>query len=156
DGAMRILVIGSGGREHALAWRLARAGHQIVAAPGNPGGEAVAGCGPIAGTDHARLTQLATPRAGDLGVVGPQAPLVAGIADRLRAAGVMTFGPGVAAARLEGSKVFSKQFFARHRIPTAPFAVAAAIAEADAAIDRLCGPGGVVVKADGLAAGKGV
>jgi phosphoribosylamine---glycine ligase len=153
---MRILVIGSGGREHALAWRLAKAGHQIIAAPGNPGIEAVAECVPIAVTEHARLVELAVARQVGLVVVGPEAPLVAGIADQLRAAGVMTFGPGAAGARLEGSKVFSKQFFARHRIPTAPFAVAREVADADAAIDRLCGAAGVVVKADGLAAGKGV
>ena len=158
---MRILVIGSGGREHALAWRLARGGHQIVAAPGNPGMEAVAECVPIAVTEHARLVELAVARKVDLVVVGPEAPLVAGIADLLRAAGVTTFGPGSAGARLEGSKVFCKQFFARHRIPTAPFAVAATVAEADAAIDRIAAlsaasGGGVVVKADGLAAGKGV
>src|SRR5215470_10063602 len=121
---MRILVIGSGGREHALAWRLARAGHQIVAAPGNPGIAEVAECMPIPVTEHPRLVALAVARKVELVVVGPEAPLVAGLADRLRAAGVTTFGPGAAGARLEGSKVFSKQFFARHRIPTAPFAVA--------------------------------
>jgi phosphoribosylamine---glycine ligase len=153
---MRILVIGSGGREHALAWRLARAGHQIVAAPGNPGIGEGAECCAIAVDDHARLVELAAAKQADLVVVGPEAPLVAGLADKLRAAGAMTFGPGASGARLEGSKVFSKQFFARHRIPTAPFAVAATLDEADAAIDRLTGSAGVVVKADGLAAGKGV
>jgi phosphoribosylamine--glycine ligase len=153
---MRILVIGSGGREHALAWRLAKAGHQIFAAPGNPGIEAVAECAPIGVAEHAQLVEHAVAQKVDLAVVGPEAPLVAGLADALRAAGVMTFGPGARGAQLEGSKVFSKQFFARHRIPTAPFAVAATVAEADAAIDRLCGASGVVVKADGLAAGKGV
>jgi phosphoribosylamine--glycine ligase len=153
---MQILVIGSGGREHALAWRLARGGHQLVAAPGNPGIEALAGCVAIAVDDHARLVELAVTQKVDLVVVGPEAPLVAGLADKLRAAGVPTFGPGAAAAQLEGSKVFSKQFFARHRIPTAPFAVATTVTEADAAIDRISGGAGVVVKADGLAAGKGV
>ncbi len=153
---MQILVIGSGGREHALAWRLARAGHRIVAAPGNPGIEAIAECVPIAVDEHARLVELAATRRVDLVVVGPEAPLVAGLADQLRAAGVMTFGPGAHGARLEGSKLFSKQFFARHRIPTAPFAVATAVADADAAIERLATSAGVVVKADGLAAGKGV
>src|SRR5439155_3877574 len=105
---------------------------------------------------HARLVELATAKKVDLVVVGPEAPLVAGLADRLRAAGLLTFGPGISGARLEGSKVFSKQLFARHRIPTAPFAVATTVDEADAAIDRLTGSAGVVVKADGLAAGKGV
>jgi phosphoribosylamine--glycine ligase len=155
---VRILVIGSGGREHALAWRLARAGHQILAAPGNPGIAELAECAPVAVGDHAGLVELAVSRQVDLVVVGPEAPLVAGLADQLRAAGLTAFGPGAAGARLEGSKVFSKQFFARHRIPTAPFAVATTVAEADAAIDRLAAAsaGGLVVKADGLAAGKGV
>jgi phosphoribosylamine---glycine ligase len=153
---MRILVIGSGGREHALVWRLARTGHQMVAAPGNPGIEDGAECAAISVDDHAGLVELATAKKVDLVVVGPEAPLVAGLADRLRAAGLLTFGPGTSGARLEGSKVFSKQFFARHRIPTAPFAVATTVDEADAAIDRLTGSAGVVVKADGLAAGKGV
>jgi phosphoribosylamine--glycine ligase len=153
---MLILVIGSGGREHALVWRLTRAGHRVVAAPGNPGMEAVAECAPVAVADHAGLVDLARARRVDLVVVGPEAPLVAGLADRLRAAGVMTFGPGAHGARLEGSKAFSKLFFARHRIPTAPFAVASSVAEADAAIDRLATAAGVVIKADGLAAGKGV
>lgn len=154
---MKILVVGSGGREHALAWRLAEH-HEVVAAPGNPGIAEVARCEPDAGvSDSDRLVQLALDEGVDLVVVGPEAPLVAGLADRLRAAGLPTFGPGAEGARLEGSKVFAKQFFARHRIPTAPFAVAASIEEADAAIDRLGAPGGgVVVKADGLAAGKGV
>jgi phosphoribosylamine---glycine ligase len=159
---MDILVIGSGGREHALVWRLARTGHRIIAAPGNPGIEELAACAAVAAGDHAGLVELAVARQVDLVVVGPEAPLVAGLADQLRAAGLPVFGPGAAGARLEGSKVFSKQFFARHRIPTAPFAVATTVAEADAAIDQLTRGGraaagtGVVVKADGLAAGKGV
>jgi len=151
---MKILVVGSGGREHALAWRLARGGHTVIAAPGNPGIEAVATCAPIKVTDSDGLVALATRERVELVVVGPEAPLVAGLADRLRAAGVSTFGPGADGARLEGSKVFSKEFFARHGIPTSEFAVAATVAEADAAIDRLGDD--VVVKADGLAAGKGV
>ena len=154
---MKILVVGSGGREHALAWRLVQAGHEVIAAPGNPGIEAVARCEPVAVDDGDGLVALALAAAVDLVVVGPEAPLVAGLADRLRARGVPTFGPGADGARLEGSKVFSKQFFARHGIPTAPFRVAAAVAEADAAIAELTAAGGgVVVKADGLAAGKGV
>jgi phosphoribosylamine---glycine ligase len=153
---MQILVIGGGGREHALAWQLTRAGHRIVAAPGNPGIEQIGECVPVSVDDHARLVELAVARQVELVVVGPEAPLVAGLADKLRAAGVTTFGPGESGARLEGSKVFSKQFFARHRIPTAPFAVASTVADAEAAIDRLGATAGVVVKADGLAAGKGV
>ncbi|MBX3161971.1 MAG: phosphoribosylamine--glycine ligase [Deltaproteobacteria bacterium] len=152
---MKILVVGGGGREHALAWRLAQGGHTVVAAPGNPGIEQVARCVPIGVDAHEALAQLAVDEAVDLVVVGPEAPLVAGLADRIRARGVPTFGPGAAGAQLEGSKVYSKQFFARHRIPTAPFAIAHSLEEADAAIDRLF-HGGVVVKADGLAAGKGV
>ncbi len=154
---MKILVVGSGGREHALAWRLADH-HEVVVAPGNPGMEAVARCVPeVAVADLDEIVKLALDEGADLVVVGPEAPLVAGLADRLRASGLAVFGPGAAGARLEGSKVFSKQFFARHRIPTAPFEIAATVEEADAAIARLAGPGGaVVVKADGLAAGKGV
>lgn len=151
---MKILVVGSGGREHALAWRLARGGHVVIAAPGNPGIAAVARCAPVAVTDHDGLLALARAEAVELVVVGPEAPLVAGLADRLRAAGVPTFGPGADGARLEGSKAWSKQFFARHGIPTAPFAVCEDAAAADRAIDAL--GGAVVVKADGLCAGKGV
>src|SRR5262245_44198908 len=151
---MNILVIGSGGREHALAWRLARAGHAITAAPGNPGIAALGRCVPVKVTALDELVELAASGGFDLIVVGPEAPLVDGLADRLRARGVAVFGPGAAGARLEGSKVFAKQFFARHGIPSAAFAVATTPAEADAAIDRLGGE--VVVKVDGLAAGKGV
>ena len=156
---MNILVIGSGGREHALVWRLVQGGHRVIAAPGNPGIEGLAECVAVAIDDHPGLVQLAAERGVELVVVGPEAPLVAGLADRLRAAGVPTFGPGADGARLEGSKVFSKQFFARHEIPTAAFAVASTVDDADAAIDRIAGLGGtagVVVKVDGLAAGKGV
>ena len=153
---MKILVVGSGGREHALVWRLAQAKHQLVAAPGNPGIEALARCVAIPVDDHEALVRLALDEGVDLVVVGPEAPLVAGLANRLRAVGMPTFGPSAEGARLEGSKVFSKQFFARHRIPTAPFEVVTSVAEADAAIARLAASGGIVVKADGLAAGKGV
>ncbi len=151
---MKVLVIGSGGREHALVWRLAASGHELVAAPGNPGIAALARCVNVAVDDLGGLVELAVNESVALVVVGPEAPLVAGLADRLRAAGIATFGPGAAGAQLEGSKAFSKQFFARHRIPTAPFELARTPAEADAAIETL--GGGCVVKADGLAAGKGV
>ncbi len=154
---MKILVVGSGGREHALAWQLAKSGHDIIAAPGNPG---IAGIGRCFGFEADDLEGLVTLAAGekvDLVVVGPEVPLVAGLADRLRAQGIAVFGPGADGARLEGSKVFSKEFFARHGIPTAAFAVATSLAEAELAIERLgAGGKGVVVKADGLAAGKGV
>lgn len=159
---MKILVVGGGGREHALAWRLAQGGHLVIAAPGNPGIAATlqptgGRCERIRVDDHAGLVALAKRAAVDLVVVGPEAPLVAGLADKLREAGLATFGPSAAGARLEGSKVFCKEFFARHNIPTAAFAVARTVDEADAAIARLtAGGGNVVVKADGLAAGKGV
>lgn len=155
--AMKILVVGSGGREHALAWRLARDGHEVVAAPGNPGMEAVARCVPaVKVMDLDGQVRLAAAEGVDLVVVGPEAPLCAGIADRFRAAGLPTFGPGESGARLEGSKAFSKELFARHDIRTAAFRVCASAAEAEAAIDEITNPDGVVVKADGLAAGKGV
>jgi phosphoribosylamine---glycine ligase len=153
---MQILVVGSGGREHALAWRLAQAGHAVIAAPGNPGISEVARCVPIAVDDHDGLVRTALDEGVDLVVIGPEAPLVAGLADRLRASALAVFGPGLGGALLEGSKAFSKEFFARHGIPTAAFEVVATIAEADAAIERLVDAAGVVVKADGLAAGKGV
>ncbi|MDQ3339321.1 MAG: phosphoribosylamine--glycine ligase [Myxococcota bacterium] len=159
---MKILVVGGGGREHALAWRLAQAGHLVIAAPGNPGIEASLAptggrCEPVSVDDEGGLVALARSAAVDLVVIGPEAPLVAGLADRLRAAQLPTFGPSAIGAQLEGSKVFSKQFFARHRIPTAGFAIATTVGEADAAIAQLTANGGnVVVKVDGLAAGKGV
>ena len=155
---MKILVIGNGGREHALVWRLAQGGHAVFCAPGNPGIAAQATCLDIAASDLAGIEEAARARSVDLVVVGPEAPLVAGLADRLRAAGVPVFGPGAAGAQLEGSKIFCKEFFQRHGIPTARFFACSTVAEADAAIDDLIGaPGdGVVVKADGLAAGKGV
>ncbi len=152
---MKILVVGGGGREHALVWRLAKH-HEVIAAPGNPGIAAHARCIAIGVDAIEALVELAVTERVDLVVVGPEAPLVAGLADRLRARGVTTFGPGADGAQLEGSKAFSKQLFARHGIPTAPFAVVDTVTEADAAIARLLGADGVVVKADGLAAGKGV
>ncbi len=150
---MKILVVGSGGREHALVWRLAKGGHEIVAAPGNPGIAEVARCAAVAVDQHDTLCDLAVSEHVDLVLVGPEAPLVAGLADKLRARGVPTFGPGADGARLEGSKAFSKEFFARHRIPTAPFEICSTVEAANQAIARL---GKVVIKADGLAAGKGV
>ncbi|HTJ47387.1 MAG TPA: phosphoribosylamine--glycine ligase [Kofleriaceae bacterium] len=151
---MKILVVGGGGREHALVWRLAKSGHRVIVAPGNPGMESIATCVPIKVMDQEGMIGLAIEEQVELVVVGPEAPLVAGLADHLRAAGIATFGPGASGARLEGSKVFSKQFFAKHGIRTAEFAVCATREEAEAAVARLGGD--VVVKADGLAAGKGV
>lgn len=149
-----ILVLGSGGREHALVWRLARDGHRMIAAPGNPGMAGIARLVAATITDAAAIARIVAEHQVDLVVIGPEAPLVAGVADALRAAGIIVFGPGADGAKLEGSKVFSKQFFARHGIRTAEFRVAATVADADAAIAELGGE--LVVKADGLAAGKGV
>jgi phosphoribosylamine---glycine ligase len=151
---MNILVVGSGGREHALSWCLARSGHQVVAAPGNPGIALIAECVPVKADDLDGLVALAGERAFDLVVIGPEAPLVAGLADRLREDGVAVFGPSAAGAQLEGSKIFSKTFFARHGIRTAPFFACETMDQVDAALGQLGDR--VVVKADGLAAGTGV
>jgi phosphoribosylamine--glycine ligase len=151
---MKILVVGGGGREHALVWRLARSGHTVFAAPGNPGMARDAECIDIGATDIDGQVRAAVDRAVDLVVVGPEAPLVAGLCDRLREAGIAAFGPGADGAQLEGSKAYSKRFFADCGIRSAAFAECATVAEADAAIERI--GDAVVVKADGLAAGKGV
>src|SRR6188474_3440678 len=156
---MRVLVAGAGGREHALAWRLARdpGVTAVFCAPGNPAIAAVAELVPIdaAAAPEALLTFVE--RAGiDLTVIGPELPLDRGIVDRFRAAGRRVLGPPRAAAQLECSKVFAKGFMARHGIPTARYRVCESAAEARAAIAS--GEFGfpVVLKADGLAAGKGV
>ncbi len=154
---MRILVIGSGGREHALAWKLAQSPRvtDVFVAPGNGGtvGGKLANV-PVAADDIFELVAFAQKNAIDLAVVGPEAPLVAGLVDAFQIAGVRAFGPSAAAARLEGSKVFAKQFMVEEGIPTAP---GAAFTDYDAALAYLRQfDGPVVVKADGLAAGKGV
>jgi phosphoribosylamine---glycine ligase len=151
---MRILVVGSGGREHALCWRLAASGHDVVAAPGNPGAAQVASVVDVAVDDYDGLVALAQSRSVDLVVIGPEAPLVAGLADRMRRRGIDVFGPSAAAAKLEGSKAFAKEFFRRHGIRTADFRVCGDMDAVDRALAELGGD--VVVKADGLAAGKGV
>jgi phosphoribosylamine--glycine ligase len=154
---MRVLVVGSGGREHALAWKIARSPRvaRVLAAPGSDGMARDALCFPdVKAADVGAVVALAQREAVDLVVVGPEDPLVAGLADRLRAAGIATFGPSGAAARLEGSKAFAKAFMQRHRIPTADFAVFDDLDAASAHVRALAGP--CVVKADGLAAGKGV
>jgi phosphoribosylamine--glycine ligase len=152
---MRVLVVGGGGREHAIAWALARHGHEVIAAPGNPGiSAAKIECVPIAVDQLDAIAQWAAERKVDLVVVGPEGPLVVGLADRIQLRGIPCFGPTQAGARLEGSKAWSKELFARHGIPTAEFAVCASMREVDAALARL--GDAVVVKADGLAAGKGV
>ena len=141
---MRVLVVGSGGREHALAWSLSRSASvdEMHAAPGNPGIAALAYCHPVRAEDHAALVSLALELRTDLVVIGPEAPLVAGLADELRHRGVAVFGPSAAAARIEGSKSFAKEVLEAAGVPTAgTFPVAR----------PPC-----VVKVDGLAAGKGV
>ena len=153
---MNVLLVGSGGREHALAWKLAQSPGltKLFAAPGNPGIAAHAELVALDVSDHDAVVALA--RAQDIGlvVVGPEAPLVDGLADSLRAAGIATFGPSRAAAQLEGSKGFTKDLCARANIPTAGYVRVSSLDAARAALDAFGAP--VVVKADGLAAGKGV
>jgi phosphoribosylamine---glycine ligase len=140
---VRVLIVGSGGREHALAWRLAREGPvDVHAAPGNPGIAALGTCHPVRSEDGDGLLGLARALEIDLAVIGPEAPLVAGIADHLRHGGVPVFGPSAAAAQIEGSKRFAKDVLENAGVPTA------------SVLDRPAPP--CVVKADGLAAGKGV
>jgi len=150
------MVIGSGGREHALVWKLSQSPlcDKVLAVPGNPGIATVAQCvQPPAATPQA-LAELARDAGVDLTIVGPEAPLVAGIVDAFRASGLRIIGPTAAAARLEGSKVFAKQFMQAAGIPTARFRIASGPAEAPRLLDTFGYP--VVLKADGLAAGKGV
>jgi phosphoribosylamine--glycine ligase len=153
---LKVLVVGSGGREHALAWAISHSPRveRIWIAPGNAGTSAVGENVAIAVTDLDALVAFARERRIDLTVVGPEAPLIAGIVDRFRAAGLPCYGPTAAAARLEGSKAFAKEFMQRHRVPTAAFATFEDAARARTFARTLGAP--VVVKADGLAAGKGV
>ena len=155
---MKVLVVGSGGREHALAWKLSREAGvtELLCAPGNAGIGAVARLVPVQAGDVEALAQLAEREAVDLTVVGPELPLDRGIADLFASRGLRIFGPSRAAAQLECSKVFAKNFMARHRIPTARFRVCTDAGDARqiVASGELGFP--VVVKADGLAAGKGV
>jgi phosphoribosylamine--glycine ligase len=153
---MRVLVVGGGGREHALAWRLAQSPlvDELLAAPGNAGIASIARCVPVQADDIPGITSLAERERIDLTVVGPEAPLVAGLADALVARGRAVFGPSAASARIEGSKAWAKDLMLRHGIPTARAGVFTALEPAIAFVDELGGRG--VVKADGLAAGKGV
>jgi phosphoribosylamine--glycine ligase len=153
---MNVLLLGSGGREHALAWKLAQSPllTRLYAAPGNPGiaehGEIVR----VEASDHRAVVDFCRRHAVDLVVIGPEGPLVDGLADNLRTMGVAVFGPNKAAARLEGSKGFTKDLCARRNIPTARYARASDRLAAEAALAEFSLP--VVIKADGLAAGKGV
>jgi phosphoribosylamine--glycine ligase len=153
---MRILVIGSGGREHALVWRLAQSTqpHAIFATPGNPGVAQHATLLPVGDGSPQTLLAIAESIRADLTLVGPEAPLVAGVVDAFRAAGRKIVGPTAAAAQLEGSKIFAKEFFRSTGIPTAEFIAADNPSQALEVLDRFDYP--VVIKADGLAAGKGV
>jgi phosphoribosylamine--glycine ligase len=153
---VRVLVIGSGGREHALARALARDGEVtgLHAAPGNPGIARIAEVHDVLPTDQGSVTALAAKVGADLVVIGPEAPLVAGVADAVRAAGIACFGPGSAAAMIEGSKSFAKEVMSAAGVPTAAARTCTTEAEVQAALDAFGPP--YVVKADGLAAGKGV
>jgi phosphoribosylamine--glycine ligase len=156
---MNILLLGSGGREHALAWKLAQSrlldgGGQLFAAPGNPGIADHAECFDVDVTDHELVIAFCEQESIGLVVIGPEAPLVDGLADSLRAEGIAVFGPSQAAAQLEGSKGFTKDLCERHGIPTARYVRTRSAEEALAALEGFISP--FVLKADGLAAGKGV
>jgi phosphoribosylamine---glycine ligase len=153
---MKVLVIGSGGREHALAWKLTQSPkvQTVYVAPGNGGTAADARLHNLAITDLAALADFAQAEKIALTVVGPEAPLAAGVVDLFRARGLRVFGPTKAAAQLECSKAFAKDFMRRHKIPTAGYAVFSDAAAAHAHVDAKGAP--IVIKADGLAAGKGV
>ena len=153
---MKVLVIGGGGREHALVWKLAQSPRvsQIYCAPGNAGIAELAECVPVGATEVAKLLAFAVERGIDFTVVGPEAPLCAGIVDAFLERGLKIFGPRQAGARLEGSKVFCKELFLKAGVPTARAEVFTNPADARAYVRQVGAP--IVVKADGLAAGKGV
>ena len=153
---MKLLVIGSGGREHALAWKLreSQQSEDVFCAPGNPGIAQEGECLPVDVNSPAALLALARQVKADLTVIGPESPLVAGVVDEFEKAGMGIIGPSKAASRLEGSKIFAKEFMQRHNIPTARFVVAEKFDQAIKALETFATP--VVIKADGLAAGKGV
>jgi phosphoribosylamine--glycine ligase len=153
---MKVLVIGSGGREHALAWKLAQSPkiQTIFVAPGNGGTASDPRLKNVPLTDFAALADFVQVEKVVLTVVGPEAPLAAGIVDFFRGRGLRVFGPSRAAAQLESSKAFAKDFMQRHRIPTAAYATFTDAAAAHAYVDAQGAP--IVIKADGLAAGKGV
>lgn len=153
---MKVLVVGSGGREHALVWKIAQSPEvtAILAAPGSAAISELATCHDLSVSDLDGLVELARREAVDLVVVGPENPLCDGLADKLRQAGIATFGPSKLAARLETSKAFAKDFYARHNVPSARYGTFSDAAEAKAFLDQFEPP--YVLKADGLAAGKGV
>ena len=153
---MKVLIVGSGGREHALAWKCAQTADEVLVAPGNAGTAREDGVRNIAvsSDDIDGLIELAKAESVDLTIIGPEAPLVAGIVDRFEAAGLACFGPSANASQLEGSKAFTKDFLARHNIPTAAYRNFSDLGKALAYIREQGAP--IVIKADGLAAGKGV
>lgn len=153
---MRVLVIGSGAREDALSWRLAASPscEAVFAAPGNAGTASRGENWPIAATDGKALVERCKQEGIDLAVIGPEVAIAAGVGDRLREAGIPVFGPNRSGGRLESSKVYSKRFMERHSVPTARAVVVHSLDAANKALDEW--EGGCVVKADGLAAGKGV
>ena len=153
---MKVLVIGSGGREHALVWKIAQSPlvSSLMAAPGSPGMADNAICFDVPVSDLDALVTLATDQAVDLVIVGPENPLCDGLADMLRENGIATFGPSKAAAMLETSKAFAKDFYARHNVPSARYGVFDDASKAKAFLDGFKPP--YVLKTDGLAAGKGV
>jgi phosphoribosylamine---glycine ligase len=155
---MKVLVVGAGAREHAFAWKLAgeRGVSDIVCAPGNPGMAAIARCVPVDAADPAALVALAAREQIDLTIVGPELPLSRGVVDAFDAARRAIVGPTRAAAALESSKAFAKAFMARHHVPTARFRICESLDDAVAALGRGEFDYPVVIKADGLAAGKGV
>jgi phosphoribosylamine---glycine ligase len=154
--AMKVLIFGSGGREHALAWAVAKSPRvtEIVCAPGNGGMAAVARLVPVTLSDLDGMVHVAVVEQPDLVLVGPELPLSLGLVDALGQRGMRVFGPTQAAAMLESSKSFAKRFLQRHQIPTAAYAVCTTVEEVEKAIELFHAP--IVVKADGLAAGKGV
>jgi phosphoribosylamine---glycine ligase len=154
SGGHRVMLVGAGAREHALAVAMAAGGHDVIVAPGNGGTQAVGRNAPVRADDVPGLVALADSERVELVVVGPEAPLVLGLVDALSERGIRAFGPTKAAARLEGSKAFMKRFCERHQIPTAPFVVFDDAAAAERHVRTAARP--LVVKADGLAAGKGV
>ena len=153
---MKVLLIGSGGREHAIAWRIKSDSPlvEIIAAPGNPGIAGLARCVSVAATDIDRLLVLVREESIDLTIVGPEAPLAAGIVDRFRAEGLAIFGPTAGAAQIETSKAFSKSLMESAGVPTARAVICNTLEDALRAVDQFGAP--VVIKASGLAAGKGV
>jgi phosphoribosylamine--glycine ligase len=153
---MNILLVGSGGREHALAWKIAQSPllKRLVVSPGNPGMARLAEVRAIKADNIDGLIALAQEIAADLVVVGPEGPLALGLADRCAALGIPCFGPTAQAAQLESSKAFTKAFAQRWSLPTAAFELVQDADAIDAALDRFAAP--YVIKADGLAAGKGV